>query len=180
MRSLGLLVLLAACSPTPLVHTEAALKPVSREPTLVHASFERTWEAVIDQFAEQNLKPKVMDKASGWISTDPLLVTNPYRWADCGMLMQEVDTTYKQSNGTMKVDTVESHVPAETAEYDVVVHGDSVTSTVHVSVRFMSSYRPVPTDPELPVQCISTGAWENEFETAIKQRAESPPRNVAR
>jgi hypothetical protein len=48
--------------------------PVVREQTAVAASFGRTWDAVIDHFAERNISIRTMERSSGFIAAEPFRV----------------------------------------------------------------------------------------------------------
>ncbi len=105
-----------------------------RAATSVNASFDRTWNAVIDVFAEQNIPIATMEKASGFIVADAQFVGADARqaakWADCG-------TTYGGAN------------PATAAKYNVLVRSvDDHTSTVKVTA---SGLVPAPTSASLEV-----------------------------
>ena len=148
MKRLGLIaavVTLAGCymPPTSTAPTRAA--------TEVNASVGRTWDAVIDGFAERNIPIATMERVSGFIATQALTVgAGGTEWADCGSGMG---------------------VPLgpDQATYNVRVLGDSTHSTVRVTVRWTQGGH-VPADPL--VECPTKGAWEAAFETAVKGRAE--------
>src|SRR5438132_5697412 len=55
-----------------------------RSPTYVAASFAKTWDAVIDVFAERNIPLRTLDRSSGFAATDELGADGSARWADCG------------------------------------------------------------------------------------------------
>lgn len=142
-RSLALAtaaVLTSACSQT--------LKPeVERPSTPVKASAGRTWDTVVEMFAERNLPIRMMERSSGYIVTDVLsyraLGGNPFFY-DCG-------------------GAKETPAPATHAIYNVVVRGDSATSSVRMNVRWVRNGQP----------CTSQGGWEYDFEALVKTRAEA-------
>jgi hypothetical protein len=135
----------AGCAPVP------PAAPAPRELTTVAAPISKTWDAVIDVFASENIPIKTMDRASGFISTDPLAV--PTRtgqaFADCGRVAG-------------------LPIVAKQATYNVLVRGDSTKATVRATVRFVE-----PTPPA--TECSSNGRWESAFETKIRDRAEGRP-----
>lgn len=147
MRTLGLVAFclaVAGCATIP------PAQPTPREATSVRAPIARTWDAVIDVFAAENIPIKTMDRASGFISTDPLAVglRTSQAYADCGKIMGMA-------------------IGADHATYTVLVRGDSVRATVRAAVRFVNTSPP-------PTECSSNGTWESVFEAKIKARAEKP------
>jgi hypothetical protein len=108
---------------------------------------------VIEVFAERNIPIRTMERASGFISTDPLGVDpqTGKAYADCGTIMG-------------------MPIPADRATYNVLVRGDSAQSTVKVTVRFTQGGS--ANDPRL-IECSTKGTWESEFEADVKQRAEA-------
>ena len=107
---LVLLVCLAACVTAPATAPERAATPIN-------ASVGKTWDAVIDLFAERNIPIRTMERASGFIAAEPALVAmkDGARWADCG--------------GALGV-----KLGAERATYNVLVRGDSTHATVRATV----------------------------------------------
>lgn len=132
-------VLATGCLKPPRTYPIPAAMPVG-------ASFGRTWDAVIDRFAADNIPIKTIERVSGIIVAEPLLVSpeiNP-EYADCGTgsLMNPI---------------------ARQASYNVRVSGDSTSSQVRVTATFgTGTYN----------RCTSTGAFEKHFMTAIKTAAE--------
>lgn len=139
-------LILAACGqyvpPTP---------PAPRAATRVSASLGRTWDAVVELFATRSIPIRTMERASGFIATEQLYMTldDSRRYADCGSPPPGA-TFY-----------------ADRASYNVLVRGDSSSSTVLVTTHFRESHD--------AGQCVSTGRWEREFETAVEARAEGRP-----
>jgi uncharacterized lipoprotein len=181
VRFAPLCLALAACATmpagAPTVTPPTGAAPV-RTPTAVHASFSRTWNAVVDALAEQNIQIRVLDRSSGWVATEVLRVQTPpsqsRKWVDCGTmttdtLATEPDTTGFHSTGHETVPNFPEQV-----EYDVVVHGDSAQATVHVAARWGSTYLGQWTSAV--VECVTKGVWESEFENAVKRAAESTAR----
>ncbi|HEV7705013.1 MAG TPA: hypothetical protein VGO46_12010 [Gemmatimonadaceae bacterium] len=137
---------ISGCSPVP----PAQVAP--RTGTPVSASQSKTWEVVIELFSERNLPIKNMDRASGFIATDPLGVPlEEQPGVDCGKSVIHVPN------------------PPRTATYSVFVRGDSTSSTVKAAVRWTSQ-----SNDELKVliECTTTGDWESAFERDVKTRVE--------
>jgi len=145
-RLLLILGLVTACAPTP--PTTVATPRVG---TTVQASFGRTWNAVIDQFADRNIPIRTIDRSSGLIATDMLGMgvgdSLASTWADCG------------------ADMVGSQLPPGHATYNVLVRGDSTSTLVKVTVRW---------NLLLGGECVTHGVWEQDFENAVKAKAEKP------
>jgi hypothetical protein len=93
-----------------------------------------------------------MERASGFIATDPLGVDQRQgkKWADCGKAFG-------------------LPIGPDRASYNVLVRGDSGSSTAKATVRWTQGG--TPDDPKL-IECSSKGTWETETETEIKERAE--------
>lgn len=131
--------------------------PVQRTGTDVAAPFGKVWDAVIDDFARQNIAIRTMDRASGFISAEPMRVSNgdsgrqPHPMADCGQLMM----------GMYNWPTM--------ATYNVLVRGDSTRAVVRTTVRW--------TTPQANTvnECSTKGVWESRFEADVKARAEGRP-----
>jgi hypothetical protein len=137
----------AACGPTPPEHM------APRTGTPVAASQSKTWDVVIQLFAERSLPIKNTDRASGFISTDPMGVSDvPHDGVDCGK------------------DVV--HIPnlPRLATYSVFVRGDSSSSTVTAAVHWTS--RSDSEEDRVLLECTTTGVWEQAFERDVKARAE--------
>jgi hypothetical protein len=135
-----------------------------RDATPVNASFERTWRAVIDVFAERNIPIATIDKTSGLIATTVLTVEVPedtaVAWADCG----------SATGGVW---------PVTRATYNVLVRGDSVRSTAKVTVRW-AFWRALGIFGVQTHECVTKHVWERAAEANIKARAEKPLTTSAR
>lgn len=130
--------------------------PAPRTATDVSASFNKTWEAVIDQFANENIPIRTVDKASGIIATEVLQVpTNLDGVADCGR--------------DMGVGLRPTH-----ASYNVLVRGDSAKSTVRINVRWTRTgmARGLST-ATVTEECSTRSVWEPGIEAKIKTAAEA-------
>ena len=120
-----------------------------RDATSVNASMGETWDAVIDLFATRNIPIRTIERASGIIATEGLKVEEEdgAEWADCG----------KYGN---------IHYRPTTGIYNVLVRGDSSSSTVRTTVRW--SY----ITPKVNLDCTSSYVWEQGLEQDVKARAE--------
>ena len=137
---LALPLLVGACVQQP------ELVAPAREPLLVEAPFETTWNAIIDHFAERNLPIANMDKASGFIATAELPIHEVhYEWADCGIVM-----------GIRQ--------PPNGATYNVVARPQGETRT---TLKITTLWE-VHTEG---LRCVSKGRWEQEAEAAIAEAA---------
>src|SRR5687768_9485299 len=76
---------LACVQPGPLLAPPPA---APREAKPVGASFNRTWDAVIERFAEDNIPIRTAERTSGFLATAPMAVPASMNadadWADCG------------------------------------------------------------------------------------------------
>lgn len=136
--------------------------PQPRAGSPVAASFDRTWNSVIDQFAEQVITIETMERASGFIVASRASISTRSKAdsafgasvADCG--------GFKQALGG-----VASPAVPTSAKYNVLVRAiDAEHSMVQVTARFLSSGAPGT------VECSSRGAFERDFEARVKARAE--------
>lgn len=140
-RLIALLISAAvsACATAPATAPERVATPIS-------ASAGKTWDAVIDIFAERNIPIRNMERVSGFIATEPLTVTvaDGQKWADCG--------------GALGV-----RLGAQRATYNVLVRGDSSHATVRATVLWERTGNQ---------GCTTRGVWERDFESLVKARAE--------
>lgn len=142
------LAVLGACASTP---PGAA---VIRSPMPVTASFDRTWTAVIDVFAERNVPIETLDRSSGLIVARPLSVPREdAQYADCGTAMG-------------------LPIPPSRAMHNVRVRGDSASSTVQITVRWEWVTTATSISAETANECSTKGVWETMVERQIKERAE--------
>lgn len=150
---LGVAVLtFAACTPAHTAPTPALAA------TPVHASFAKTWNAVVDILAARNIPVKTMDRASGFVTAELTGVApgDIGKYADgCGGFWDSM------ANG--------GNDPAGTARYNVLVRGDSANSTVKVTARFTELLN------GMTKNCPSKGVFETPFQQAVKARAEGTP-----
>lgn len=151
--TLGAIAVLGAC----YRYTPPAA-PVPRQGTPVTASFGRTWDAVIDVFAERNIPIRTIERSSGFIATENL--KTPYEprsakdrrdvKADCG---HEGALVYTPTH----------------AVYNIVVRGDSAHATVRATVAWVSIVDALKGET---YECSTTGLWEGRVEADIRDRAE--------
>jgi len=141
----------------------ARLAPVTE--VELSASFDETWQAVIDVFAQSQIPIRTIDKSSGLIVADKLrfnlknfessytgpmgsLVTSDYRFADCG------NTSAIKYSPTF-------------ALFNAQVRSRGEGSTLRVNLIYewtppMSSSIYGGTSSEAQKVCVSTGVWEHE------------------
>ena len=150
------LVTLGAWCPSQLAQPPETV-PEIRAPTPVNASFAKSWNAVIDIFANQSIPIRTIDRSSGLIVTDQLYVSqnDAIAWADCG------------------TDPSGEKVAPAHATYNVVVRGDSARSSVRTTVRFADRYS--ATGTLVAYDCVSRGVWETGMEATIRDMAEGHP-----
>jgi hypothetical protein len=129
---------------------QAPALPTPRDATEITASFGRTWDAVIDEFADRNIPIRTIERASGLIASELLTISHDARGeADCGEL-----------NGRAVYPT---H-----AIYNVLVRGDSSRATVKATMRW------VRVSGNESVTCSTLHRWESGLEDLVKRRAERP------
>jgi hypothetical protein len=142
-------VLLAGC----LVYQPPPDPSPREDGTRVGATVGTTWDAVIDLFAARNIPIRTIERASGLIATDVLSVSEEGQiWAHCGTLNGE-------------------QLGPNRGIYNVLVRGDSTSSTVRTTVRW-TLVRPNAIDRD----CSSTYVWERGLEQDVKERAEAVSR----
>jgi hypothetical protein len=137
------LILLAGCAryspPSP---------PTPRDATNVMASFGRTWDATLNEFADRNIPIRTIDRASGLVLTEQLMASSDTKqFADCGRRGAE-------------------ELPATQALYNVLVHGDSQRATVKITMQW--TY----VSAKVSRECSTLHRWERQTEDEIRQRAE--------
>ncbi len=144
-RSILAIVLLSGC-----IKYKPPEPPSPRGATPVSASMGRTWDAVIDRFAAENIPIRTIERVSGLIVTDQLSIGSDSRtWADCG-----------------KYDKI--HLWPNFATYNLLVRGDSTSSTVKATVRWIYL-----SGKGASLECSTSHVWEKGFESDVKSRAES-------
>ncbi|HEV8380972.1 MAG TPA: hypothetical protein VGQ29_05265 [Gemmatimonadales bacterium] len=127
-----------------------------RDATPVRASLGRTWDAVVAAFASRHIPIRTMNRASGFIATDHLLISRQEseRWGKvCG------------TSGVLGL----KDLYADHASYAVFVRGDSAASTVAVSMHLTQGG--TFEDP-LVFECPSVYVREPELAAAITRAAE--------
>lgn len=139
-------VFVAKVPPAPL--------PTSKTPTRVNASSGRTWDAVFDVLAANNISIRITDRLTGSFATNRVDTPNAdTTWADCGR------------------DAAGRHVSPDWAVFDITVHGDSFHTSLKVAASWSINPRPGLTS----LQCATSGVRELLLEKSIKDRAEGHP-----
>lgn len=142
----------ASCVPTP------PAAPTPHTAVDIGASFGRTWDAVIDEFARSNIPIKTIDRSSGLIATDALTVgLSLADAADCGK------------------DAVFGTVYPTNATYNALVRGDSSHATLRITVRWMriGKSRELADHSIVNEECSTRATWETALERKIKDAAEA-------
>ena len=142
-------VVTAACSTGP------STVPTPQQAVVVYASFDATWDAVIELFSQQNVPIKTIDRSSGLIATDDMVVSGDQArdWADCG------------SNAGAKV-------TADHAVYNVLVRGDSTQCTVRVTAAWSAYFKEIWSGQWINRSCVSSHKWESAMQQDAKVLAE--------
>lgn len=125
-------------------------------PTQVDASFGKTWNAVVDVLADKNIPVKTMDKSSGFVTAESTHVPNSQlsKLTECGGFASYMAETLGSESGG-------------TARYNILVRGDSTSSTVKVTARFTKALA-----DNSPMECKTKGIFEQQIESAVKAHAE--------
>jgi hypothetical protein len=168
LRSIPFIIaaFVVGCVPPP--RYRSPLPQAERPVTVVAASFEKTWNAVIDVFARENTPIQTLEKASGFIVAERAVI--PYfrpdefafalSLADCGAVLYSYERNWRDFAPT-------------SAKYNIVVRPQGDGSTVRVTAKFISA----PSSATLPAiparECSSKGVYETETEAAIKEAAEA-------
>lgn len=145
------LICATGCVPTP------PAAPTPHNGVDIGASFGRTWDAVIDEFARNNIPIKTIDRSSGLIATDALKVgPSLAEAADCGK------------------DAVAGTVYPTDATYNALVRGDSSHATLRITVRWtrIGKSRELGDRSIVNEECSTRATWETSLEQKIKQAAE--------
>jgi hypothetical protein len=123
--------------------------PAPRPDTQVNAPFSRVWEAVVDRFARSNIPVKTIDRASGLIAAESVLMAGDLsNFGGCNFM------------------GMENRSPVG-ATFNVLVRGDSTRSSIVVTADWIGvDHR------GNRIGCVTTGKWEQGFEAAIKTQAE--------
>jgi len=132
--------------------------PTERLALQTAAPFDRTWDAVIDVFAQRNLAIATIDRSSGLIVASPLALrrTDAITWAACGVWHEGM------SGSTVPI-------IASRAEFNVLVRTQAPGSMVRVSARWVAE---APNATGSTVVCQSRGVWEPSLEESIRAAAE--------
>jgi hypothetical protein len=169
--ALSALFLLAGCVSSKYTPPEP---PAPRNATSVNASQGRTWDAVIDVFADRNIPIRNMERVSGLIVTEELRIFDTAStFADCGRVPLGYGERPKRKKGEPQQKG--RQLSPTRAAYNVLVRGDSSASTVKATVRWTGP----GTVQTGMVECATKGVWEPVVEAEIKRRAESENTAVA-
>src|SRR5450759_3554253 len=152
MRSVHLLsglvmaVSLAACTP----HVTAPTPEAAPTSTTIAAGFNQTWNGVIDVLSEENVPVKTLDRSSGFVVAEvsTMDVSTLDRLTHCGGFMEWM--AHSEKFGV--------------AHYNILVRGDSTTSTVKVTAHFTHG----------STTCPTRNVFESGFQAAVKTHAEAP------
>jgi hypothetical protein len=155
MRTVAVLALwtLSSCS-----NVIPPAPPAPHATMVVNAPFARTWDATIDVFAEEHIGISTLNRSSGFIvaKVGRVFGANSLKYADCG----------KSTRGELGQQLNEPSA----ATWNLVVRGDSTSSTVRASVLFVAT---LPTfNGDTTIDCSSLGTWKTAVEQRIKARAE--------
>jgi hypothetical protein len=134
---------------------------------LVDASFNRTWDAIVDLFARRQIPLRRLDRDSGLIATEsvPVSGTLATNWAAC---RDTAGASASPPGGAPP--PLETPVPPTHARYEIEIQGDSTQSTIRAT-----AYWTAPT----PADCTSNGTWEAAFEKEVRKQVAvgmMPPR----
>lgn len=145
MKTFGILAAAAAviaCAPPP------PAPPLA--PAGIAASVGKTWNTVIDVLSESNIPVKTLDKSSGYIMAEvaSVHILDEDKYADCGSFLASLG-----AEGPM------------IARYNILVRGDSTTSTVKVTAAFTKTGKTTH-------ECSSKRVFETKFQNDVKARAE--------
>ena len=171
---------LIGCIP-PHVVTSPTISTSIRPAVTVTASKDSLWDSVIDEFANDNIPIKSMEKVSGLIVGERSGIsgqTFAQSLSDCGNV-----------NGVP--------ITATVMHYNIIVRGDKNNGTVRVTVRFVAAAGPQGIRDQLvtrspghgevaprtyyishyeqtysTVECVTRGVYESAFEQRVKQSAE--------
>ncbi len=146
LRTVFIIGLAVGCAPAPII----TLPPIA--PAGINASFDRTWDVVIDVLSEGNIPVKTLDKASGYVMAEVADVGSSEEdaLADCGGWMR------------MRLTALGPMI----ARYNILVRGDSTTSTVKVRAEFTKTGRS-------RWNCPSKNTFETKFQSYVKEKAEA-------
>lgn len=158
MRALLVVVALSGCAGrwTPPAPTPA------RADTEVAASFDRTWDAVIDVFARRSIPIATIDRSSGLIVSARLAVDrrDAVLWSDCGA-----------PGGYEGPGNERFRAYASLGDFNVLVRPRGDGAIVRVTIRYAG---PEPAGATR-FACTSTGVYERDLEDRIRAAAERRP-----
>jgi hypothetical protein len=124
--------------------------PPPQTDTIVNAPFATTWAAAVSWFVRSNIAIKSRDRSSGLIAAEAKwLDSNGRQYGNCSGMGIAI-------------------IPPDGATFNVRVEGDSTRSSIGVTADWIGH-----NSKGRPLSCVSSGEWEQEFESAIKEQAES-------
>lgn len=145
---LALVGLLVGCKPSAPLFAPT--------PSAIDAGFNQSWNAVIDVLAEDNVPVKTLDRSSGFVVAEV-----------SAMSLSDLSNLTTNCGGFVDI-MLQSDVKYGIANYNILIRGDSNTSMVKVTARFTHA----------SITCQSKNLFENNFQTAVKTRAEAGSHGV--
>lgn len=122
----------------------------------------QTWDAVVEFFAVQLIPVRTIERASGYVAAERLGIASSRdesfarSLADCGVLLGE---------GGRRIEYYPS-----SALFNVLVRGDSLTSSVRVTIDFVSWENPQTEMRRRP--CVSKGRYESMIAEYVRERVQ--------
>jgi hypothetical protein len=134
-------LVLLSCTP--------AAPPPAPTASPINASFNQSWNAVIDVLAEYNIPVKTLDRSSGFVAAEvsALSIADLSEFSTCGGILDLMIN--KERYGI--------------ATYNILVRGDSSTSSVKTTARFVHG----------ATTCGTKNVLESRVQEAVKTRAEA-------
>lgn len=153
--------LLSACATTPSRFEPSDPAPPPA-PIAIEASFERTWDAVIEYFAKAVISVETLDRVSGFIAATRAAIPHS--------TIAEHDAALDLARCGIWRGNIDDEIAPTTAKYNVLIRSmpDGRTSLL-VTVRFLA-VRYTRT-----YECESRRLFERGLEAAVKASAERPP-----
>ena len=141
------------------------VSPLPEQPrsgATIDAPLDRVWDAAIDWVGENNVAIRTLERASGFISTEPLYLGGGFsakQWADCGKWVNE-------------------DVGAKDVQLNILVRGDGNRATLRVQPRFTSTYGFAQN--QFAANCVSRGVVEQLIEDFVRTRSSAKASPEAR
>jgi hypothetical protein len=133
-------------------------------PTQVHASFNKTWNAAVNYFAESGILLDTTERSSGVIRADA--ATMPRDKSHFGLCDgNSMLDSYWEAHGGWRWSRTSEARPVG-APFTAIIHGDSTRTTVRITADWIDANGK-------EVKCSkTTNSWEQQTEAAIKTKAE--------